>query len=67
MSCAMPVSVVCWGAFMIDVSDIDVQLYDDVYIWDNNLLSLEDVAGTANTVNYEFLCRISKRVPRVFI
>ena len=52
---------------MIDVSDIDVQLYDDVYIWDNNLLSLEDVAGTANTVNYEFLCRISKRVPRVFI
>ena len=61
------VGKVCMDSFMIDVSDIDVQLYDDVYIWDNNLLSLEDVAGTANTVNYEFLCRISKRVPRVFI
>jgi len=62
------VGTICMDSFMIDVTDIEnVKIDDDVYIWDNNLLSLEDVAGTANTVNYEFLCRISKRVPRVFI
>lgn len=40
---------------------------DDVYIWDNRILSLESVAKKAGTINYEFLCRISKRVPRIFI
>ena len=40
--------------FMIDVSDIDVQLYDDVYIWDNNLLSLEDVAGSFIKLIFDF-------------
>lgn len=54
-------------SFMVDVSGLDVSVDDDVYIWDNKILSLESVAKSANTINYEFLCRISKRVPRVFM
>lgn len=61
------VGKVCMDSFMIDVSDIDVNLYDDVYIWDNKILTLEEVSNTANTINYEFLSRISRRVPRVFV
>lgn len=61
------VGKVCMDSFMIDVSDVDVNLYDDVYIWDNKILTLEKVANSANTINYEILSRISKRVPRIFI
>ena len=61
------VGKICLDSFMIDVSGLDVCVGDDVYIWDNKNLTLESVAQKANTINYEFLCRISKRVPRVFI
>lgn len=58
---------VCMDSFMVDVSRLDVSVGDDVYIWDNKNLTLESVAQKADTINYEFLSRISKRVPRVFI
>lgn len=58
---------VCMDSFMIDVSNVNVSLYDDVYIWDNKILTLEQISNKANTINYEFLSRISQRVPRVFI
>ena len=53
---------------MADVSDIEnVNVGDDVYIWDNEIVTLEEVASTAGTINYEMMCTISARVPRVFI
>jgi alanine racemase len=58
---------ICMDSFMVDVSRLDVSVGDDVYIWDNKNLTLESVAQKANTINYEFLSRISQRVPRVFI
>lgn len=61
------VGKVCMDSFMIDISNVEAKLYDDVYIWDNKLLSLEDISNAANTINYEFISRISKRVPRVFL
>lgn len=59
---------VCMDSFMVDVTNIpDVMLDDDVYIWDNNIITLEDVAKKCETINYEILCTISDRVPRIFI
>lgn len=58
---------ICMDSFMVDVSRLDVSVGDDVYIWDNKNLTLESVAQKAGTINYEFLSRISKRVPRIFI
>lgn len=59
---------VCMDSFMADVSDIEnVNVGDDVYIWDNEIVTLEEVASTAGTINYEMMCTISARVPRVFI
>ena len=59
---------VCMDSFMIDVTDFeDVKVGDDVYIWDNEIITLEEVANLCDTINYEILSCISSRVPRVFI
>ena len=53
---------------MIDVTEIDdVQIGTDVYIWDNNIITVDDIARECNTINYEILSTISSRVERVFI
>ncbi len=56
---------VCMDSCMIDVTDIDAKVGDDVYIWDNDLIKLEDVSNICNTINYEIMSTISQRVPRV--
>lgn len=59
---------VCMDGFMVDVTDVEgITVGDEVYIWDNENITLEEVAETAGTMNYEMLCTISNRVPRVFI
>ncbi len=59
---------VCMDSFMVDVSDIDdVSLGDEVIIWDNKNITLEELAHKCNTINYEILCTISERVPRSFV
>ena len=48
------------------VTDIeDVKVGDEVYIWDNNLITIDDIAEKCNTINYEILSTISDRVPRI--
>lgn len=59
---------VCMDSFMIDVTDLDeVALGDEVIIWDNEHITVEDLAAHCDTINYEILCTISDRVPRVFL
>ncbi len=59
---------VCMDSFMVDVSGVkDISVGDDVYIWDNKLITLEDIALIYDTINYEVLSGIGERVPRVFI
>lgn len=62
------VGSVCMDSFMVDVSDLeDVSVGDLVYIWDNEIIKLKDVAKLYDTINYEVICGIGDRVPRVFI
>ena len=59
---------VCMDSFMVDVTDIkDVKLGDEVIIWDNENITLDDLAEKCDTINYEILCTIGVRVPRKFI
>lgn len=59
---------VCMDSFMADVTDVpDVELGDEVIIWDNENITIEQLAERCDTINYEILCTISDRVPRVFI
>ena len=58
---------ICMDSCMIDVTDIKgVRVGCDVYIWDNCVQTIEDIAGECNTINYEILSTISNRVPRTF-
>ncbi|MBR2705331.1 MAG: alanine racemase [Clostridia bacterium] len=59
---------VCMDGFMADVTDIDdVQVGDEVIIWDNENIKLEDLAQKCDTINYEIISAIGTRVPRKFI
>lgn len=62
------VGKICMDGFMADVTDIpDVKLGDDVVIWDNENITLEEIAEKCDTINYEIISTISNRVPRMFI
>ena len=55
-------------SFMVDVTYLDeVELGDEVIIWDNKNITLEELAEKCQTINYEILCTIGARVPRKFI
>lgn len=62
------VGTVCMDCFMVDVTDIpNVKLEDDVYIWDNDLVTVEDIANIYGTINYEVISTISERVVREYV
>jgi len=62
------VGKVCMDCFMVDVTDLDeVNVGDDVFIWDNEKITLEDIADIYDTINYEVMVSISSRVQREFI
>jgi len=61
------IGTICMDSCMIDVTNIkDVSLGSDVYIWDNDIITLEEIADSCNTINYEIMSTISDRVPRIF-
>ena len=57
---------VCMDQMMLDVSDIEnVKSGDEVILFGKGL-PVEEVAEKAQTVNYEIICGITGRVPRIF-
>lgn len=59
---------ICMDSFMVDVTDFEnIDVGEDVYIWDNEIITLEEVARECDTINYEILSCISERVPRIFV
>lgn len=61
---------VCMDQIMIDVTDIpDISLKDEVILIGGNedtYVSVEEVAAPAASFNYELVCNIGRRVPRVY-
>lgn len=59
---------ICMDDFMIDVTDVpNVKVGDEVIIWDNENITLNEIAMQCDTINYEILCTIGKRVTRKYI
>lgn len=59
------VGTVCMDSFMIDVTHMEnVKIGDEVFIWDNKNITVEDIAKQCGTINYEILSTISNRVIR---
>lgn len=59
---------ICMDNMMLDVTEVEnVKLGDDVFIWDNDKLTIEQLGCWCNDIcNYEVMSSISSRVPRVF-
>lgn len=70
--CEAPViGRVCMDQTLLDVGHIpDVALGDEVIVYgrqDDLQISVDDVARMLGTINYEVVCAVSARVPRVYI
>ena len=61
---------VCMDQMMVDVTDIkDVCVGDTVTLvgtQEGAVLSVEEVSELAGSFNYEFICEVARRVPRVY-
>ncbi|MDO4965786.1 MAG: alanine racemase [Lachnospiraceae bacterium] len=61
---------VCMDQFMVDVTDIDsVTVRDEVVIigsQGNETITAEEVGDISGRFNYELVCDITKRVPRIY-
>ena len=62
---ARVIGSICMDSCMIDVTSIDVKVGDEVYIWDNKNVLLDDIAALCGTINYEIISTISDRVVRI--
>ncbi len=62
---------ICMDQLMVDVTDIPgVALNDRVVLvgnYDQETITMEQISAAADSFNYEFVCGISRRVPRIYI
>ncbi|HIU65902.1 MAG TPA: alanine racemase, partial [Candidatus Caccomorpha excrementavium] len=62
---------ICMDQFMVDVTEIPEARQGDVVTLfgkdGREFLPVEEVAELAGSFHYEFVCGISKRVPRIYL
>ena len=61
---------VCMDQFMVDVTGMDVKEGDKVTLIGkegDEEITVDELAALAGTFNYEFVCDLSKRIPRVYV
>lgn len=59
---------ICMDQCMIDVTDLqNISLGDEVVVYGlSDVNSIDKIARSNNTINYEIVCAIGERVPRVY-
>ena len=61
---------VCMDQFMVDVTDIEAELLDEVTLLGRDgdaEITVDELGALSNRFPYEFVCDIGKRVPRVYL
>lgn len=59
---------VCMDQLMVDVTGIDCEIGDEVIVFgDEHPFTVDNIAKTNDTINYEIVCDVGERVPRAFI
>ena len=65
------IGTVCMDQFVVDATDIpDVHAGDEVVLMGRqggNEITADEIARIRETINYEVVCGISKRVPRIYL
>lgn len=58
---------VCMDQCMIDVTNVhNIERGDEVILFSDNGITVDDLARWLDTINYEVTCVIGKRVPRIY-
>lgn len=58
---------ICMDQCMIDVTNVhNINTGDEVIIFGADTVTADDLADMLGTINYEIVCMIAKRVPRVY-
>jgi alanine racemase len=64
------VGAICMDLTMIDLTDVpEAHVGDEVILWGGSgdaSISVNDVARIAQTISYEMLCTVGRRVARVY-
>lgn len=61
---------ICMDQCIVDISGIEAQRGDEVVLFggnDQDGISIESIAKLLDTINYEVICMLNKRVPHVYI
>lgn len=58
---------ICMDTCMVDVTDVDVNIGDEAVIFGHESEKLEEIATLTNTIHYEVITNIGKRVDREYI
>ena len=59
---------ICMDQTMIDITDIEgVEIGDEVTLFGTETLPTDEAAKWLDTINYEIVCLVSGRVPRVYV
>lgn len=60
---------ICMDQCMIDVTGLNVKIGDEVILFGSDglqTITIDDIANQLGTINYEIVCMINRRVPRVY-
>jgi alanine racemase len=61
------IGTICMDQCMIDVTSVNnINVGDEVVIFGSKTVTADTLASWLDTINYEIVCMISKRIPRVF-
>jgi len=59
---------ICMDQCMVDVTDVaGARVGDEAVLFGSPTLTADEAAGWLGTINYEVVCMISPRVPRVYV
>lgn len=59
---------ICMDQSMVKINkDIDIKIGDEVIIFGEGNMTVESIAKDLDTINYEVLCMVSRRVDRVYM
>ena len=64
------VGAICMDLTMVDLTEVPgARVGDEVILWGGAgeaMINVNDVARLAQTISYEMLCTVGRRVPRVY-
>ena len=61
---------ICMDQCMANATNLDIKIGDEVVLYSSHNgsgITINDIANKIGTINYEVICMLGKRVPRVYL